>query len=45
VEGAWLICDDIARGMQRDAQRVYHEFMDNTDDFPRSGTGWYRSWI
>jgi hypothetical protein len=34
-----------ALGMHRDAQRVYHRFMSNTDDFPRAGTRWFRNWF
>lgn len=34
-----------ALGMHRDAQRVYHQFMSNTDDFPRAGTRWFRNWF
>jgi hypothetical protein len=34
-----------ALGMHRDARRVYHQFMTNTDGFPRPGTRWFRDWF
>jgi hypothetical protein len=35
----------VALGMTEDAERVRANFDDNTDDFPRAGTHWFRDWF
>jgi hypothetical protein len=32
-------------GMKSDAQRLYNQFMNTTDNFPRSDTHWFRDWF
>jgi len=35
----------VALGRTADAERLYNQFTNGTDDFPRAGTHWFRDWF
>jgi hypothetical protein len=35
----------VALGMTADANRVFNQFTNTTDNFPRAGTRWFRDWF